>query len=237
MKKIDYIILSSLTFIILTGQIILKPTLFETDFQGNILIIDAGHGGLDGGAVSPNGISEADITLEISKKASEICSFLGIAHTLTRNTNESLNFDEKATIRENKVYDTKARTNLVNSFDNGFLASIHLNNFTDNKPSGAQIFYNEDAEVMANLLQENLNNLLQPNTKRVSQIYPSTVYLMKNSVNPAIIYECGFLSNSQDEKNLQNSQHQTKLALLLVGTYNNYLKGIYNETENNIYLQ
>ncbi len=92
-------------------------TMSQSEDLGTILVIDAGHGGLDGGAVSPNGILEADITIEIALKTGDLCGFLGVPYVYTRTDENSLDFDENESIRANKVADTRARTNLVNNLD------------------------------------------------------------------------------------------------------------------------
>lgn len=186
------------------------------------LIIDAGHGGLDGGAVSENGICEADITIEIAYKTADLCSFLGIPYKYTRTDENSLDFDENVTIHENKVRDTKARVELVNSTPNGVLASIHLNSFTDSQYRGAQVFYNETALEFAEILQNTMNNYVDTTSTREVETAPKDVYLTNNVNCPAIIFECGFISNEQDEAMLYDQNYQTKLALALVSSFLNY---------------
>lgn len=191
------------------------------NMDNQMLIIDAGHGGLDGGAIGNLGTTEDDITLAISLKMSMLCDFLGIKHILTRSDENSLDFNENVSIKENKVADTRARTKLVNSFENAVLISVHLNKFTDESSKGAQIFYNtqEKSEVLAGNLQKIINNSLDLTNNRQSLKVQETVYLTKNSIHPAIIFECGFLSNYKEELLLIDEFYQTKLAICAISAY------------------
>lgn len=236
MKSFEYFTLSIIVVasIFMGGHAVYQSVFSEISTE-NVLIIDAGHGGLDGGAVSINGVAEDEITLSISLKTADICSFLGIPYELTRINSQSLDYNENASIRENKVNDTRKRVEIVNNYSNGLLVSIHLNNYSTSQPSGAQIFYNEDALQFAENLQSSISDNIDKNNTRTVQKYPETVYLIKNSKLPAIIYECGFLSNPNDEMLLQNNDYQTKLALVLVTTYQTYIRGSLNE--NNIFMQ
>lgn len=198
-----------------------KSVFGDINDDSTVLIIDAGHGGMDGGAVGTMGTAEDDITLAISLKMGLLCDFLGINYKLTRHDENSLDFNGNASIKENKVADTRARTKLVNSFDSAMLISVHLNKFTTSEPKGAQIFYNsvDNAEYFANNLQQTIKNSLDSENNRESLKAPETVYLIKNSIHPAIIFECGFLSNPQEELLLIDEIYHTKLAICAISAY------------------
>lgn len=215
-----------------------KSVLNEQSVNQTILIIDAGHGGLDGGAVGFSGVTEQAITLNISKKADFLCGFLGIASTLTRDDESSLDFNPLSNIKENKIADTRARTKFVNSVKNSILVSVHLNSYTDEKSQGAQIFYNdfEESQKLANILQTEIREKLDVQNKREALIAPTSVYLIQNANCPAIIYECGFLSNQEEEQKLQNEDYQTKLAICLVSSYMKIKKELNYETKGSISL-
>lgn len=187
-----------------------------------VLIIDSGHGGLDGGAIAENGYAESEATLEIGLKTKYLCDFLGIKNVLTRVDENSLDFDASKSIRENKVSDTRARVEIVNAIPNGILISVHLNKFSDENVFGAQVFYNSDGEDLARLLQENIQKNLDLDNNREILKAPETVYLISNSNNPAIIFECGFLSNKDEVLLLSDADYQTKLALMAVTSYVEY---------------
>ena len=192
-----------------------------------LLIIDSGHGGLDGGAVSENGYNESKATLEIGKKAKDICDFLGLPNIMTRYDDQSLDFDETKGARENKVSDTRARVELVNSYEDSFLVSVHLNKFTEEKYSGAQVFYNNDeSQKFANILQSNIKKTLDQSNERKALKSPQNIYLIEKSNCSSIIFECGFLSNKKESELLACNDYQTKLALNMVSSYLEYLKEV-----------
>lgn len=239
--KIKYIImLIAFLIIFVLSRICEKEVGFPVFNQENnsetMLIIDAGHGGLDGGAVGFSGICEQDITLSISTKAHYLCGFLGINSMLTRENTSSLDYNPSANIRENKVSDTRARTELVNSIDNSFLVSVHLNSFTDSKYHGAQVFFNNYpiSETFANLLQSEIKNNLDFSNERQALVAPNSVYLIENANCPAIIYECGFLSNENEEKLLSTNEYQTKLAVCMITSYLKIQKELQNETKDSV---
>ena len=233
--KLKYIIIIS-ALIFMSAKIIgvesETTTASNEILNSQVLIIDAGHGGLDGGAVGNSGICEEDITLNISKQAELISEFLGINCILTRNDQDSLDFDENVSIRENKVSDTRARVSLVNSKENAFLISVHLNKFTDEKYKGAQVFYkdNDVSTNFANILQSEIK-VLDSTNNREALIAQDSIYLIKNSNFPSVIYECGFLSNYEEEQRLAQSEYQTKLALCMISSYLKLPKDVNYETK------
>lgn len=202
------------------------------------LVIDAGHGGLDGGAVGYSGICEKDITLNISLKSKYLCDFLGITAILTREDENSLDYNPQVSIRENKVSDTRARVDLVNSINDAFLVSIHLNSFTNNTYSGAQIFYNNfsQSEKLANILQADIKTNLDFENQRQALKSPNSVYLIENAKCPAIIYECGFISNQKEEQMLANEEYQTKLAICMVSSFLKIQEEEIYETKNSVFM-
>ncbi len=198
-------------------------SVFATDFT---LVLDAGHGGLDLGASSESGVSEAAINLEVTKKAGNLCDFLGVDYKYTRTDENSLDFDENASIASNKVSDTRARVEIVNSTENAFLVSIHLNKFDDSSVKGAQVFYNDNeiSKAFAENLQIAIKTYVDPENTREAMPISRSVYLMNNVNSPAILLECGFLSNDEELEMLQNSDYQTKIALCLITDYINFME-------------
>lgn len=187
------------------------------------LIIDAGHGGLDGGAVSSNGVSEAAINLSISKKAEFIAEFLGIKTMMTRENENSLMQNASDTIKQNKRNDLKARVDIAKNNPESEFISIHLNKFSDCRYFGAQVFHKNDPSSI--LLAQNVQGALyeiDERNKRSHKNIPNENYIFERIPNTGIIVECGFLSNAEEEMLLQNDDYQTKLAMLIVGGYSNY---------------
>ncbi len=192
------------------------------------VILDAGHGGQDGGAVSKNGTCEAGINLEISLRAQAIMRFLGVNAMLTRSDGQSLDFAPDATTRANKNADLKARLTLAHSNPSCDFLSIHLNKFGQSQYFGAQVFYsanNADSTLLATSLQLRMRDTLDPQNTRQSKPAPDSVFLMSGITSPAVTIECGFLSNEAEETKLRTPVYQTKIALAITMGYIDYLKG------------
>lgn len=200
-------------------------TNFTERGQEQTLVIDAGHGGFDGGAVGISGTSEQDINLSIAQKTESLAGFFGIPTVMTRSDNQSLDYNAGSTIRQNKVADIKAREAIVNSIKNPVLISIHLNKFEDSQYSGAQVFYSrnhENSAVLAKLLQTNLRNGLNSENDRKEKAASNAIYLMKKLDCPAVIVECGFLSNLQEEKLLGQDDYHKRIAVCIVNGFLSY---------------
>ena len=190
-------------------------------------IIDAGHGGIDGGAVSPSGTQEAELNLSISYKIRDIMKLFGINTFMTRYDERSLDYDENKSIRENKNADLKARLRMSSEHMDCDFLSIHLNKFEQSKYRGAQVFYSPNdpnSELLAVCLQDALIMYLDNNNKRAAKESHDSVYLMKNIKAPAVTIECGFLSNPDEEKLLQDDSYQTLIALSITKGYIDYIK-------------
>lgn len=187
------------------------------------ILIDAGHGGLDGGAVSADGISESGINLAVANKLYFISNFCGSSAILTRTDENSLEYNPENSINKNKNNDLKARVKMANSYSNADFLSIHLNKFSDTKYFGAQVFYRKDAksEVLASTIQNAMYSLSVEN-KRVAKQLPSQNYIMDRIKNTAVIVECGFLSNVKDTELLNNDSYQKKVATAIYSGYTEY---------------
>ncbi len=188
------------------------------------LVLDPGHGGADGGAVSITGTYESKINLEIALRAEQLAAFYGVIPVMTR-TSEQLDYPNDATtIRAKKVADQKSRLALINGISNAALISIHQNIYATTGPSGSQVFFgptdgsDKFGDAMQKLLMENVN---AGNRSSASKI-PETIFLM-NAVNcPAILIECGFLSNPQEAALLEDETYQLKLATVITGGFLEY---------------
>ena len=225
---IFYGILTLLTLIAIILVIIVNSkTKFasgEVQLQAD-LILDAGHGGMDGGAVSADGVCEAPITLAITETTRDLFGFWGINAVMTRTDASSLDFRPEASARENKNADLNARLRIAQRFPKLPFISIHLNQFSQSNYSGAQVFYGRAGEPLALMLQQNLRSALDPGNTRVCKPAPEGVFLMKNITAPAVIVECGFLSNPQECALLQQEPYQTKIALAIVCGFDFYNRG------------
>lgn len=181
------------------------------------LILDAGHGGEDGGAVSLSGTPESHINLAIVQKMEDILALYGTSPILLRREDISLHDDSCGTLREKKVSDLKNRVASINGTQQATLFSIHQNSFPAGKYHGAQVFYapTDDSQALAAHIQTALSRSLQPDNTRECKKIPDTVYLMNHINCRGVLVECGFLTNPEEEQLLQTPVYQRKLAAVL----------------------
>ena len=228
-QKIFLLIFSAVFIALIITQCFRSLHDYKTSFvpsNSNLLgsetvVIDAGHGGDDGGAVSFSGAIESLINLSIAQRLDLIMGFYGINTLMLRNSDISLHSSDAHTIREKKISDLHNRVNIIESLDNPVVISIHQNTFTDERYHGAQVFYaNGDLSLpFAKITQDVLREALDPENTRKPTAVPNSVYIMKHITCKAILVECGFLSNPQEDALLQSSEHQIKLAAALTGAY------------------
>lgn len=207
-----------------------------------VLIIDAGHGGEDGGAVSPSGVVESHINLAVALRLRALMDLYGAPSILLRDSDISLHDSTAETLRQKKVSDLHNRVDTIEGVPNAVLISVHQNIFQSSKYHGAQVFFglNEESLTLAQVAQDTLREALDPGNHRTPSKIPSSVYLMNHISCPAILVECGFLSNPQEEALLQTSNYQTKLAAALTSAYLTYQSTEKGETpyesENSLFL-
>ena len=179
------------------------------------IIIDAGHGGVDGGATSCTGVLESQINLEISLRLNDLCHLLGMETKMIRTTDISV-YTEGQTISQKKVSDLKHRVQIINETPNATVISIHQNYFSDGKYSGAQVFYPKD-ETSCRLAEAMQLAFGVTGSTRIAK--PSQgVYLMEHIRCPGVLVECGFLSNPQEEAKLRSPEYQKLLCCVIVST-------------------
>ena len=184
------------------------------------VIIDAGHGGVDGGAVSCTGVFESQINLEISLRLNDLMHLLGI-HTYMIRTEDISIYTKGESIAAKKVSDLKQRVKIVNETPNALLISIHQNYFEDSRYSGAQVFYNKDA-TLARQIQSALVQALNPGSRRKAK-KADGVYLMQNVTCPSALIECGFLSNATEESLLRDPRYQKRLCCVIGAVVSCYI--------------
>lgn len=186
------------------------------------VVVDAGHGGEDGGATSPDGVEESHINLEIALRVNDLLRFAGQRTRLTRSEDITISDPNLATMRQRKVSDLKNRVEIVNSTRNAVLLSIHQNSLPSSVVThGAQVFWNrqEGAEELAGTVQDSLNRCINIKNEKHPKPIPDTIFLMKHITVPGIIVECGFLSNVEETARLQTPSYQLKLAVAVAGGY------------------
>lgn len=187
------------------------------------IIIDAGHGGVDGGAMSCTGQLESTYNLQIALRLNDLLHLLGYDTVMIRMSDISV-YTKGETIAQMKSSDLKERVRVVNDTPNGILISIHQNNFSDGKYYGAQVFYadNEDSKRFAEIMQKQFVDNLNPGSRR--QIKKSTgVYLMEHIIRPGVLVECGFLSNPEEEGKLRTADYQKKICCAAASSLSQYI--------------
>ena len=194
-----------------------------TKLNRNTVVVDAGHGGVDGGATSCTGILESHFNLEIALRLKDLLNLLGINTVMIRDTDCSV-YTEGETIGQKKVSDLKERVRIVNSTENGLLISIHQNQFADGKYSGAQVFYAPTAgsQFLAKTMQNNFIKTLNPGSRRQEKKSDS-IYLMQHINCTGVLVECGFLSNPQEEYLLRTDEYQQKVCSVIACSVSNFL--------------
>lgn len=188
-----------------------------------IIVIDPGHGGVDGGAISCTGIAESHINLQIGLTLREVFHFLGYSTKMIRTEDISV-YREGDTIARKKMSDLKERVKMVEQTEKPVLLSIHQNQFSDRRYSGAQVFYadTQGSQVLAKALQRSFVTQLNPGSRRQEKKC-SGIYLMEHISCPGVLIECGFLSNPEEEAKLRSKEYQQKLSCVIGATVAEYL--------------
>ena len=192
---------------------------------GSILVIDPGHGGMDGGAVSADGTVESQINLAIGLRMEEMARLLGVETVMTRREDIDLHDESASTVRQQKISDLKNRVAQANAVSGGVLVSLHQNSLPQSpNVHGAQVFYSgaEGSQALAETIQTALNAVINDRPKEVKAA-GSSVYLLENAEVPAILVECGFLSNADETALLNTEAHQTRLALTILAAVLSHL--------------
>ena len=202
-----------------------EPSFAPAEAGGFQLVLDAGHGGEDGGALSAAGDKESDVNLGIVLRMDQLLGLCGVPPVLTRSEDVSIHDASASTLREKKVSDIHNRVALVESQPSPLLVSIHQNSYPDARYSGAQVFYGrtEESRIWGEATQEILRQYLDESNSRAAKRIPDTVYLMNHISCPAILVECGFMSNREEAAQLQTPEYQKKLAAALVGACLQYI--------------
>ncbi|MBQ7161914.1 MAG: N-acetylmuramoyl-L-alanine amidase [Clostridia bacterium] len=179
-------------------------------------VVDAGHGGPDGGAVGVTGAIEKDIDLAVSKKLASLLSLCGKRVVMTRTGDDMLSLP--GTTGNRKGRDIRSRIKIADGTPGALLVSIHVNSFPQEKYRGMQIFYSPSDAVSqqtAEAVRTSCVTYLQPENDRKTKPAASAIYLLNNVSSPAILIECGFISNAEEEKLLCDGGYQTRLGAVI----------------------
>lgn len=191
-----------------------------------VIIIDAGHGGEDGGAVGADGTVEKDINLKISLKLNEILSAFGYKTRMIRTEDVSVHDKNADTTRKRKISDIHNRAEVMEEHENCLYISVHQNKYEGKSIWGAQTFYSpndESSKILADFIQQSVRTNVQPDNDRVIKKSGTNIYVLYNATKPAIMVECGFLSNPNELSLLKTDAYQNKMALSISYGIINYL--------------
>ena len=183
-----------------------------------IIILDAGHGGYDGGAVANDGTVEKDINLKIAKQTMMFLKLYGFEVIMTREEDVSTDSGGSLGGAFLKREDLENRLKLMKDNPESVFISIHLNKFTTSAANGSQVFYSKDdkSKLLGEFIQKSIVKNLQPENQRVNKQATSSTYLLYNATVPAVLVECGFLSNRAELERLKNSEYQQKMAFCIM---------------------
>ena len=222
--KIKAVLSASLIFILSiiavgTKYVFHKSTVdVLNDSVAYTIVIDAGHGGVDSGTSAADGTPEKEINLQIAHKLNDVLRSFGVETVMIRTEDISIHDESAKTIRQKKVSDIKNRLSIINNTDNAIYVSIHQNHYLDSKYTGTQVFYsknNPDSEVFAKKIRASVVSILQKDNTREIKQSGKEIYLLNNAQVPAVMVECGFMSNEKETELLKNSDYQQKLAFVI----------------------
>lgn len=215
-------VISVISFTTNNGKLENAISTVSLPVSGKTIVLDAGHGYPDEGAESSNGVTEASINLAITKKVQSLLEQSGCNVVLTRSDENGIYNLNAITLREKKVTDIKNRVKIGNESSADAFVSIHLNKIPQSQYYGWQAFFkenNKESEELAKSLQEELNSSIQRENKRKA-LKITGKYIIEHVEIPITIIECGFLSNPEEERLLQQNEYQDRIAW---GIYNGIL--------------
>ncbi len=237
MKKVLFLLFSVLimisVFILQEIKTVSSSQLIENKYP--VIIIDAGHGGEDGGAVGVDGTNEKDINLSIALKLNDILTVMGYSTRMVRTEDISVHNPNADTIRERKATDIHNRAAIMEEYEKCLYISVHQNKYDDSSIWGAQTFYspNDDAsKSLAQFIQNSISAQIQPNNKRLIKESGTSVYVLYNATKPAVMVECGFVSNPNELLQLKKEEYQYQMAFSIMSGIINYnISEVTNGTE------
>lgn len=186
------------------------------------VIVDAGHGGQDGGA-SVGEVYEKNLNLEISNKVVQFLALFNVDVVLTRDEDKLLADDSSGNKKRDDLYN---RVNLVKKYEDPIFVSIHMNKFPQEKYKGLQVFFsanNSYSESLALMIQSNVKEYLEADNNRGVKRAGSSIYVLDRLMCPSVLVECGFLSNPEDLNKLQNEEYQNQLAFVIANSIIEYI--------------
>ncbi|MGN0594886.1 MAG: N-acetylmuramoyl-L-alanine amidase [Hominimerdicola sp.] len=201
------------------NRVVMTSGNINTGMDKQVIVLDAGHGGLDGGCVSVNGVAEKGINLAIMESLRDGLEIMGYDVICTRESDISIHDKGVEGVFQQKKSDMDNRLAIFNKYSDAISVSIHQNQFTDGKYSGAQMFYSEknsEGEKLAEIMKQQFVSLLQPDNTRETKPVGDELYLLNNTTCPSVLVECGFLSNAEEAAKLESSDYQKKVAFTIM---------------------
>lgn len=221
------LIIPVFSYVISLNSRILPVDSLQGENKHRVIVIDAGHGGIDGGATSYTGTLESHINLEIARRLDDFLHLLGMYTQMIRTSDISI-YNSGTTIAAKKVSDLKERVRIIHEIDGAILISIHQNYYPESQYYGAQVFYGQstDSKHLASELQNAFINTINPQSTR--QIKEATgIYLMENIQCTGVLIECGFISNPNEAHKLETSEYQIQLCCVIGTTLSRNMKALY----------
>lgn len=191
------------------------------------VIVDAGHGGFDGGALASDGTVEKDLNLAVAKRLCAVLDCVGLRTVMTRTGDDSIHDPSCTSVRAQKISDIHNRLRIMEETPDSVFVSIHQNHYSQSKYHGTQVFYSGNdarSEDLAQHIQTSVAASLQPNNTRRIKKSGTEIYLLYHAVRPAVMVECGFLSNPAETGKLKDAEYQTQMALAVAQGILNYLQ-------------
>ena len=183
------------------------------------VVLDAGHGGEDGGAVAPDGTPEKDLNLSVAADIAAYFELFGVSYVPVRTTDIAVGDPSLPTVRERKSSDIRERYALVERTENAILLSIHQNKFPEARYSGTQVFYSPNdalSQQIAERIQYSVASALQPENRRETKASADGIYLLYRAVRPSVLVECGFLSNEAELNKLKEPAYRSALSYYII---------------------
>lgn len=207
-----------------------EDAIFTDGDPRRMIIIDAGHGGEDSGAVGVDGVYEKDLNLAVAEKLRDLLIFEGREVIMTREDDRLL-YDPSAVL-SHKSQDLKTRLDYARRYPDAIFVSIHMNKFPAESCQGLQIYYSPNhaaSQALASALQSAVQSRLDPDNHREIKAATSSIYILHRIQIPAILIECGFISNREESALLQDGGYQTKLIAIIADGISRQLSAMAEE--------
>ena len=215
------VIIGLLLAILASGVLVISVIPKEISTVGlnpKVIVVDAGHGGMDGGGVGIDGTPEKDLNLQIAKKLEKALTEQGYRVVMTRTEDVSLHNEGNTTVRSQKNSDLKNRAKIANSEKAGLFISIHMNKYESPEVQGAQVFFRKNDPTGAQYAESVMSELkkVDPENHRMEKILPNKNLTFSKLEIPGILVECGFVSNAEELKKLHDETYQEQLVNAIV---------------------